>query len=160
MKANDAITGAIFLAIGIFAFVYAGTFTALPGIKYGPDLFPRLIATLMGLGGVILIVGSVRSSGGIPLFTIAEWARRPRNHLILAAVVASIAFYIVASAWLGFLVSGFLMLGGLLAVTRGTSRLLSSAIIAAAVTIVIYLIFARLLRVPLPMGVIELLMVR
>jgi putative tricarboxylic transport membrane protein len=156
MKANDAITGAIFLVIGIFAFVYAGTFTALPGVKYGPDLFPRLIAGLMGLGGVILIVGSVgRRSGGIPLFTIADWARQPRNHLTLAAVVASIAL-----AWLGFLLSGFLMLGGLLAVTRGASKLVSSAIIAAVVTIVIYLIFARLLRVPLPMGVIELLMVR
>lgn len=160
MKANDAITGGIFLAIAIFAFVYAGTFTALPGVKYGPDLFPRLIAVLMGLGGVILIVGSVRRSGGLPLFTIADWARRPRNHLILAAVVASIVFYIFASTRLGFLLSGFLMLGGLLAVTRGTSKLLSSAVIAAAVTVVIYLIFARLLRVPLPMGVIEFLMVR
>ena len=58
------------------------------------------------------------------------------------------------------LLTGFLMLGGLLAVTRGTSRLLSSAIIAATVAIAIHLIFARLLRVPLPMGAIEMLMVR
>lgn len=160
MRANDAVTGGIFLAIAIFAFVYAGTFTALPGVKYGPDLFPRLIATLMGFGGVILIVGSVRRSGGIPLFTFAEWARRPRSYLILAAVVASIMFYILASARLGFLLSGFLMLGGLLAVTRGSTKLLSSAVIAAVVTVAIYTIFARFLRVPLPMGAIELLLVR
>ncbi len=160
MKANDVITGGIFLAIAIFAFVYAGTFTALPGVKYGPDLFPRLIAVLMGLGGVMLIVGSLRRSGGLPLFAIAEWARQPRSHMILAAVVASVVFYILASERLGFLLSGFLMLGGLLAVTRGTAKLASSAVIAAVVTVVIYMIFARLLRVPLPIGAIEMLMVR
>ena len=157
MKANDAITGGIFLAVAIFAFVYAGTFAALPGVKYGPDLFPRLIALLMGLGGVALIVGSLRQSGRLSLFTLADWAQKPRSHLILASVVASIVFYIVASERLGFLLSAFLMLGGLLAATRGASRLLSSAAIAAIVTIVIYLIFARLLRVPLPMGAIEMM---
>jgi putative tricarboxylic transport membrane protein len=160
MKANDAVTGGIFLVIAILAFAYAGTFTSLPGVKYGPDLFPRLIAVLMGLGGLVLIVSAVRRSGGLPLFTLADWARRPRNHAILAAVVASIVFYILASECLGFLLSGFLMLGGLLAVTRGTAKLVSSAVIAALVTVVIYMIFARLLRVPLPMGVIEFMMVR
>ncbi|MCO5160199.1 MAG: tripartite tricarboxylate transporter TctB family protein [Mesorhizobium sp.] len=160
MKANDTITGGIFLAIAIFTFVYAGTFSSLPGVKYGPDLFPRLISILMGLGGIALIVGSARRTGGLPLFTLAPWARRPRNHAILASVVASIVFYILGSERLGFLLSGFLMLGGLLAVTRGTSKLLSSAVVAAGVTVILYLIFARLLRVPLPMGAIELMMVR
>ena len=160
MKANDAVTGGIFLVIAILAFAYAGTFTSLPGVKYGPDLFPRLIAILMGLGGIILIVGSVRHSGRLPLFTLAPLARLPRNHAILASVVASILFYILASERLGFLLSAFLMLGGLLAVTRGTSRFLSSAVVAAVVSVLLYLIFARLLRVPLPMGGIELLMVR
>lgn len=160
MKANDAVTGGIFLVIAILAFAYAGTFTSLPGVKYGPDLFPRLIAILMGLGGIMLIVGSLRRSGGLPLFMLAPWARRPRNHAILASVVASILFYILASERLGFLLSAFLMLGGLLAVTRGTSKLLSSAAVAAVVSVLLYLIFARLLRVPLPMGVIEFMMVR
>ena len=33
MKANDAVTGGIFLVIAILAFFYAGTFTSLPGVK-------------------------------------------------------------------------------------------------------------------------------
>lgn len=159
MRANDAITGGIFLALAIFAFVYAGTFTALPGVKYGPDLFPRLVSLLMGLGGLALVAGSLRRSGGAPLVTVAEWARRPRSHLILATVVAGIVFYIFASASLGFLPSAFLMLVGLLAVTRGIARLPSSLIVAALTTLTIYLIFAKLLRVPLPMGAIELMLV-
>lgn len=157
MKANDAVTGGIFLVIAIFTFIYAGTFTSLPGVKYGPDLFPRLVSIIMGFGGVVLIWGSLRRPGPLSLFTLADWARRPRNHAILGAVIASIAFYILASERLGFLLTAFLMLAGLLAVTRGLSRLASSAIIAATVTVAIYLIFARMLRVPLPMGVIELM---
>ena len=159
MRANDAITGGIFLALAIFSFVYAGTFTALPGVKYGPELFPRLVSVLMGLGGLALIAGSLRRSGAAPLLTIAEWARRPRSHLILASIIAGIVFYILASASLGFLPSAFLMLGGLLAVTRGIARLPSSLIAAALTTMTIYLIFAKLLRVPLPMGTIESMLV-
>lgn len=160
MKANDAITGGIFLALAIFAFVYAGTFRALPGVPYGPDLFPRLIAVLMGLGGVILIVGSLRSAGRQPLLTIADWARQPRSYAVIAGVVGSILFYLFATDRLGFLLTGFLMLSGLLLVTRGLSRALSSLILALVITTVIYLIFARMLRVPLPWGVIESMLVR
>ncbi len=161
MKANDAITGGIFLAFAIFAFAYAGTFTPLPGIKYGPDLFPRVVATIMGLAGLAMIIGALRPVGRQPLFVIAGWARKPRSHLLIAAVLLSILFYILASAQLGFLLTGFLMLGGLLGATRGPSKLLSSAVTALAVSIIIYLLFVRLLRVPLPMGLIEnLLLVR
>lgn len=160
MKANDAVTGGIFLAIAIFTFIWAGSFVALPGVKYGPDLFPRSISVLMGLGGICLIAASLRRSKARPLFTLADWARQPRNHAILAAIIASIAFYILASGRLGFLLTGFLMLAGLLAVTRGVARILSSALLAATVTALIYLIFARMLRVPLPVGIIEMLMVR
>jgi hypothetical protein len=51
MRFNDAIPGALFLVIGIFAFVHAGGFTRFPGVPYGPDLFPRIIAVMMGGGG-------------------------------------------------------------------------------------------------------------
>lgn len=155
MKANDAITGGIFLAVAIFAFLYAGTFTPLPGVKYGPDLFPRLVAVLMGLGGVILIVGALQPSGRQPLLSIAQWARTARSYLIIAAVLGSIVFYILMSDRLGFLLTAFIMLSALLTATRGVSRTLSSLAISACVVVVLYLIFARLLRVPLPVGFLE-----
>lgn len=160
LKANDAITGGIFLAVAIFAFVHAGTFRALPGVPYGPDLFPRLVAVLMGIGGVALIVGSLRRAVRAPLLVIDDWARKPRTYAIIAGVVGSILFYLFATERLGFLLTGFLMLTGLLCVTRGASKIASNAIIGAAVTIVIYLIFVRMLRVPLPWGLIEAMLVR
>lgn len=155
MKANDAITGGIFLAVAIFAFVYAGTFNSLPGVKYGPDLFPRLVAVVMGLGGFLLIFSALRPAGRQPLLRIAQWARMPRSYFIIGAVLGSIVFYILLSEVLGFLLTGVVMLSALLVATRGVSKAVSSLLISASVVVLLYLIFARLLRVPLPMGYLE-----
>lgn len=159
MKFNDAIAGALFVAIAIFVFVYAGSFPAMRGVAYGPDLFPRVIAVLMGVGGATLIVGALRPAGRQPWLQLAEWARQPRSYVLFAAVVGSMVFYIVASGRLGFLLSTFLMMSGLLQVTRGPGRLVSSLVVAAAVSAGLYLIFARMLRVPLPFGIVESLLV-
>ncbi len=155
MKANDAITGGIFLAVAIFAFVYAGTFSSLPGVKYGPDLFPRLVAVLMGLGGTLLTFSALRPAGRQPLLRIAQWARTPRSYFIIGAVLGSIVFYILLSEVLGFLLTGFVMLSALLVATRGVSKAVSSLLISGSVVVLLYLIFARFLRVPLPVGFLE-----
>lgn len=155
MKFNDAIPGALFLAIGIFAFFHAGTFTRFPGVPYGPDLFPRMIAVMMGGGGLILMVKGPRSANRAPWLELADWARQWRSYGLFFAVVAAMLFYIFFSAALGFLLTGFLMLTGLFLVTRGPAAILSSVALSFVVTAVIHLIFVEALRVPLPFGVIE-----
>tara|TARA_R110002020_G_scaffold113518_13_gene261118 strand:- start:9833 stop:10315 length:483 start_codon:yes stop_codon:yes gene_type:complete len=159
VKVNDAISGAIFLVLAILTFVHAGTFPAMRGVAYGPDLFPRLIAVLMGLGGVILIVSGLRSTARQPWLQLSDWARQPRSYILFAAVVGGVVFYLLAADVLGFMLAAFLMLTTVLAVTRGTTRLGSSAGIAAVVTVLIYMLFAQTLRVPLPHGVLERLLV-
>lgn len=160
MKFNDAIAGALFVVLAICVFVYAGTFPAMRGVAYGPDLFPRIIAVMMGVGGAMLIVGGLRPAGRQPWLQLADWARKPKSYGLFAAVVGSMVFYILASDRLGFLLSSFLMMSGLLLVTRGPSRLVSSFVVAAVVSAGIYLIFARMLRVPMPYGFVEALLVR
>ena len=160
MKFNDAIAGAFFVVIAICVFTYAGTFPAMRGVAYGPDLFPRIIAVMMGIGGTTLIVGALQPAGRQPWLQLAEWARKPRTYGLFGAVVGSMVFYIFASGRLGFLLSCFLMLVGLLLVTRGTSRAVSIVITSAVVSVAIYLIFVRMLRVPLPFGIVESLLVR
>lgn len=155
MKFNDAIPGALFLAIAVFAFVHAGSFLTFPGVPYGPDLFPRIIAVMMGGGGLILIVNGMRSANRAPWLELADWARQWRSYGIFFAVVGAVLFYVFFSGALGFLLSGFLILTGLFLVTRGLSKILSSAALALAVTVLIHLVFAEALRVPLPFGVIE-----
>lgn len=154
MKVNDAISGAIFLAIAILVFVHAGTFPTMPGVAFGPDLFPRLIAVMMGGGSAILIARSLVGARR-PLLVLDDWARRPRSYVLFAAVVGSVLFYIALSEALGFILTACVMLTGLLLVTRGLARGLSSLAIAVLVTGGLHLLFADVLRVPLPFGVVE-----
>lgn len=155
MKFNDAIPGALFLAIAIFAFIHAGSFMTFPGVPYGPDLFPRIIAVMMGGGGLVLIFQGLRSANRAPWLELAGWARTWRSYGIFFAVVAAVLFYVFLSGTLGFLLTGFLILTSLFLVTRGLSTILSSAALALGVVVLIHLVFAEALRVPLPFGVIE-----
>ena len=155
MKFNDAIPGALFLALGILAFVHAGSFTRFPGVPYGPDLFPRIIAVMMSGGGLMLIVSGLWGAGRAPWLALSDWARQPRSYGLFFAVVGSVLFYFFVSGTLGFLLTGVLMLTGLLVATRGPAKILSSAVLAAAVTGIIHIVFSEMLRVPLPFGVIE-----
>lgn len=158
MKCNDAIAGALFVVIAICVFVHAGSFPAMRGVAYGPDLFPRIIAVMMGIGGATLIVGGLRPVGRQQWVDLADWALKPRSYALIAAVIGSMVFYILASDKLGFLLSLFLMMSGLLLVTRGASRLVSNLVIAVVISVAIHLIFVRMLRVPLPYGFLESLM--
>jgi putative tricarboxylic transport membrane protein len=120
----------------------------VPGEEYGPAVFPILIATGLATCGALLIFSSARTKA--PLIAFAPWARRPRQVAILAATLAGVAFYLVASEKLGFVLTIMLVLIVLF-------RLLSvhwalSLILSAIVTSTIYLSFVLLLRVPLPPG--------
>ena len=155
MKFNDAIPGALFVAIAIFAFVHAGSFMRFPGVPYGPDLFPRIIAVMMGGGGLILIYNGLRRANRAPWLELADWARQWRSYGLFFAVVAAVLFYVFLSGMLGFLLTSFLILTFLFLATRGLSTILSSAALALFVTVLIHAVFAEALRVPLPFGVIE-----
>jgi len=155
MRFNDAIPGALFLAMGIFAFIHAGGFMRFPGVPYGPDLFPRIIAVMMGGGGLVLIVKGLRRAGRAPWLELADWARDWRSYAIFLAIVGAVLFYVFLSGTMGFMLTGFLMLTGLFLVTRGVAAIFSSIVVAALVTILIHFIFAEALRVPLPFGVVE-----
>jgi putative tricarboxylic transport membrane protein len=160
MRINDAVFGVFFVVFAVCIFVYAGTFHAARSVSFGPDLFPRIIAVMMGIGGTILIIGALQPAGRQPLLQLADWARKSRSYTVLAAVAGSMVFYILASGTLGFLLSTFIMMTGLLLVTRGRGSLVSSLVVAVIVSVTIHLIFVRMLRVPLPFGFIESLLVR
>jgi putative tricarboxylic transport membrane protein len=103
----------------------------------------------------MLMVSGLRGAGRAPWITLADWAREPRSYALFFSVVGAVLFYIFLSGTLGFLLCGALMLTALLMITRGAGTIISSAAIAVVVTIVIHLVFAEMLRVPLPFGVIE-----
>ena len=153
MRFNDAILGIVL--IGFAALAAAGTleFPQVPGQNYGSALFPRLLCAGFAIGGLLLILSGWRNRATQPLLDTDDWARSPGQLLTLALAIGGVVFYILVSEWLGFIPTAFLVVFVLMLRLRG--RWISSAVIAAAVTLAIHQIFYGLLLVPLPWGVLE-----
>ena len=151
MKINDAIFGAILAVLGAVVLVHVQGFPKIPGQQYGPGLFPGSIAAGFVVCGVLLMVSGIRNRAGEPWVSAGDWMRSPQHVRAAALIVAGMAAYILLADVVGFLILApillfvwFISLG-----VRWTT-----AIVAAVITtFVIWYAFYKLLRVPLPWGV-------
>ena len=149
MKLNDAIFGLLLLALGSAVLFAVQGFPKIPGQPVGPALFPGLIAAGLCVCGVLLVARGLRRPRQRWLVW-DEWVRSPRHIAALAVLLGSIVFYIAAAERLGFLPSSLLILMAMFTVLKvPPGRALLIAVIA---TLVIHFAFYKLLRVPLPWG--------
>lgn len=151
MKLNDAIFGMVLLALGAVVLISVQGFPKIPGQPVGPALFPGLIAAGLCVAGLLLVVHGVRERDRQPWLAWDDWVRSPRHVAALAVLLGAIVFYILVSARLGFLPTGIIILTALFSVLRiPLWRALPMAVIA---TLAVHFAFYKLLRVPLPWGV-------
>jgi putative tricarboxylic transport membrane protein len=151
VKLNDAIFGALLLVLGGLVLFAVQGFPKIPGQPVGPALFPGLIATGLCITGAALVVKGWRARAGQPWVGWEEWVRSPRHVGALLVLLGSIVFYIAAANALGFLPIAFLiLLANFLVLRVQPARAVLVAVIA---TLVIHFAFYKLLRVPLPWGV-------
>ena len=155
MKANNAISGVIFLLIAIIAFVHSGNFPAMPGVPYGPSLFPRLVACAMALASVLLIVSGLRQLPRRKWIELADWAYQPRSYILFFSVIGAVVAYLLLAERLGFLTLSIVILIFLFNVSRGLRRWKSNVVIALVFSVLIFSLFSLVLRVPLPYGPLE-----
>jgi hypothetical protein len=133
----------------------ARTFPALPGVPYGPGLFPTIIAGFMIFGGCILIFKGIREVKKSGWLTLEPWAKSPRTYFTLGLIFSALLFYILFSDQLGFLITSIIIIFSLLLWTRGRENFFSSLIISVIFSLIIYLIFVKFMRVPLPGGLLQ-----
>jgi putative tricarboxylic transport membrane protein len=153
MKFNDALIGAVLLALSVAIMVAALGYPHIPGQNVGPGAFPGLLAVLLGACSVMLIARGLRERAGGRWITPGAWLRSPgplRNFLV---TVGSLLFYIFASEPLGFIPSGVIVLSAMMW-TLGVRRRWILPI-ALFVTLLIHTVFYKGLRVPLPWGVLQ-----
>jgi putative tricarboxylic transport membrane protein len=150
MKVNDAVFGLVLAALGGAVLVAVQGFPKIPGQSVGPALFPGLIAAGLCVCGALLVVRGVRERSRAPWVVWDDWVRSPRHVLALAVLLASIVFYIAAAGWLGFLPTAVIILTAMFSVLR--IRLARALLLALVATFVIHFAFYKLLRVPLPWG--------
>jgi putative tricarboxylic transport membrane protein len=151
MRVNDAVTGAVLVVLGVVILWHIQGFPAMPGQKFGPAWFPGIIAAGLALCGLALIVQGAK--GRAPWLAFDEWTRRGRPIAGFFSVIAGLVFYVLAADLLGFHLTGFILLFAWMRIL-GTRPSLAIPV-ALIAPIVIHLAFYKLLRIPLPWGVLK-----
>ncbi len=149
MKVNDALSGAGLAALGGVVLWHIQGFPAMPGQKFGPAWFPGMIAVGLLACGALLVL----RAGGGPWIALPAWTRRARPIAGVASVIGGLLFYVLAADRLGFHFTGLLLLT-LWTRVLGASWRMSLAVSVLA-TLAIHLSFYKLLRIPLPWGLLE-----
>lgn len=152
MRINDAILGLIIIVGSVLVILEARSYPALPGIAYGPDFFPTVIAGAMILGGLILVfkgIGHLKQTGW---YALDAWARKGSSYISLCLIFGSLVFYILLSERLGFIITSATILLVLLFWTRGRKHLASTVLISLIFPFAIFFLFSTLMRIPLPRG--------
>ncbi len=151
MKKSDLIGGGIFLALGLFIFLFTFGFPTLDKGHPGPALFPRILAVLfIVFGGIVFLRGWRGEKGGETSDAQEEDGLASPNYFNPVFVLILIVAYMALSNWLGFLITSFLVMS--LMMIRLRVPYLRGLIISVCLTLFVNLMFAKILRVPLPPG--------
>ncbi len=134
--------------MGAYVVAAASRFPRLSGGYPGPGLFPQLLGVLLCLQAVLLVLASGRGREGRP-----TPLRRDAVLNVVLAVLA-VGLYVAASPRLGFLLTSAAVLTGLM--VRLGAGLGRSLVLGPAMSVGLYLLFGKLLRVPLPRGLLSL----
>jgi putative tricarboxylic transport membrane protein len=150
MRLNDAVFGLLLAALGGLVLFAVQGYPKIPGQPVGPALFPGLIACGLCVTGAMLTVRGWRRRDGQPWLEWDDWVRSPRHIVAFAILVASVVLYIAGSQQIGFIPCAVVILTALFVVLRVPAG--RSVVIAIAATLVVHFAFYKLLRVPLPWG--------
>jgi putative tricarboxylic transport membrane protein len=149
VRVNDTVIGAVLLALSLAVLWHVKDFPTIPGQPYGAALYPTVVSAGLAIASVLLLLQGLRS--GEPMFGVQASSRR--GLLAFAVTLGSLFFYVFAVDALGFVVCAALMLAALMwSYGVRPSRIVPVAIVA---TLVIHTGFYKLLKVPLPWGLLQ-----
>ncbi len=151
MRVSDVYTGLGSILLGVIIYVLTINFPALEkGGWIGPALFPRILAILFVFFGTILMVQEVVRRSHTPSApTHQRWLTNPTINAL--CVIAAIIFYILVSELLGFIITAFIILT--LLMLKLEVKIMVCIPASLVLVAGIYYLFAKMLRVPLPWGI-------
>jgi putative tricarboxylic transport membrane protein len=151
VRANDAISGLVLIALSLAMIAMTASFPPFPGQQYGPALFPRVLGVGLIICGALLVwQGFTARRAGEPWLTVAPWVREPWRVASFLLMLGMILLYIFASETVGFILIAIVFLASLF-LWLGV-RPLPALVITIAVVLAMQYFFGSLLRVPLPRG--------
>lgn len=154
MKIDDALWGAALLVLAALLGWHVQGFPSIPGQQVGPNALPRLLAAGFAVCGVMLVRRGLRErSAATPWVRWPAWWAAGPQRRALAVLIAVNLLYLLAAQRLGFVIVGVIYLFALTG-SLGV-RPWRALPIAVVGTLAIHFVFYRLLKVPLPWGVLQ-----
>ena len=173
MKSNDVPIGAGLLVLSLLILWHVSSFPPAPGQPYNAALFPGIAAAGLAFASIALIVSGLRkrsddrrtaeseaardqeleSLAGSQDVEVLETAKVPSRLLAIVLTASAVIFYLVVANFLGFIITGTIILAALMWSYGVVFKVLVPVSIVSAV--VIHLAFYKLLSVPLPWGVLQ-----
>jgi putative tricarboxylic transport membrane protein len=163
MQLSDRVTGLFMVALGGLAAYGGSRLPPVPGQQIGPDVFPLVVGIGLAICGAMIAFGIGRHyeeeaeadlakiTGQVATATGAADAPPAWWHGLKALVPPGLLlFYVFAVDRLGFLPTAAVMV--LITSLALGARLRLAVAMAIGAPLLVNLIFAKLLRVPLPSG--------
>lgn len=151
MRLNDAILGALIVAVGLAILFGAAELPGMPGQDVGPALFPSIIGCGFLACGAVIGNRGIRRWSAEPAISVADWFGGHRKIVAGVWLVGGMVVYIATFDTIGFIVLSVVYTGGLMLILG--VRLHAAALWSIGSTIFVFELFTRMLYVPLPGGI-------
>lgn len=147
MKKGNFVAAAIGFLFGIFVLIEALLLPKGTNGVPGPGLFPGVVSAILILSSITLFVRSLRMKPeeNVEIHPFSDDSKRV--YLVMAILVV----YLAVMPYVGFCVTTFVLMFALVK-WFSARKVVPCLLIAAVVTAAIYLIFSKVLNVPLDFG--------
>lgn len=161
MQLSDRVTGLFLIALGGVAAYGGSRLPPVPGQQIGPNVFPMVVGAGLVLCGALIALGighRFEEEAEADLAAHSDRAAEPpRAHArwrgLLALVPPGLLlFYVFTVDRLGFLLTAAIVI--LTAALALGARLRLAVPLAIGAPLAVHVVFAKLLRVPLPWGLV------
>ncbi len=151
MRLSDRWVGVALALLGLAVVWSSRGFPAVPGQKVGAGFLPMIVGVGLLLCGAALVLRSRRDSAYA--HEAGEAAPKPEHYGSAAVIVGAVVAYLTLADRLGFLLLAPLCLVAMFVALR--VRWLPAVAWAIGGTLLVHFAFYKLLRVPLPWGVLR-----
>ena len=155
MLSRDGVSGLVCLAISVILLTQTFGLPPAAVVPIGPAFYPRVVLSILMFLSVILIALDFRAMRAAAAPAAAPAAGPAPNYRLVLATFIEFGLYILVLPPLGFRISTFLFVLSLqvtLEWPRSAKHWALAVVIAAATSIVCYLVFQDYLSVLLPRG--------
>lgn len=147
MKKGNIIFAGIFSLLAILTIIQSSLYPKGQDGIPGPGFFPILIAVLMVAASISLMISSLKMSPEQDETLVLTSKDNKRAYFAMGCMVA----YVIIMPFVGFCVTTFLFLFGMIKWLSGY-KYVKSCLISAIVIILIYVVFGMVLHVSLDFG--------